>query len=249
MGKKCVVFTRDLVEVFFLERCRGVFYEGFHCTCIIIIGVCHIQYSKFCFELCVNIISLVCVCLHFTSDSVDVCRQCMECGIRHGQHKRTREIITWLKKKKRVIRREELLAFLLDKPYPQDSPPPPHFDRAEDFSELQPSFHSHLSHHHAYPRSPQPPPPSVAGLSFSANMPVPLSVPLPMASASCFNAPLSSPRGRRTLFGREEPAVQSDGELFAAMRENGRKRLNSFCSASTFECSQDSPPLAKRMKI
>lgn len=46
----------------------------------------------------------------------EVCRQCMDSGTRYGQRKRTKEIISWAKKKRKHIRREELLAFLLDKP-------------------------------------------------------------------------------------------------------------------------------------
>lgn len=46
----------------------------------------------------------------------EVCRQCMDSGSKYGQRKRTKEIIAWAKKKRKHIRREELLAFLLDKP-------------------------------------------------------------------------------------------------------------------------------------
>lgn len=51
-----------------------------------------------------------------SSDSVDVCRQCCESGIKYGQRKRTNEILSWVKRKRKHIKREELLAFLLDKP-------------------------------------------------------------------------------------------------------------------------------------
>ena len=40
----------------------------------------------------------------------------MDSGTKYGQRKRTKEIIAWAKKKRKHIRREELLAFLLDKP-------------------------------------------------------------------------------------------------------------------------------------
>ncbi len=50
-----------------------------------------------------------------------MCRQSFESGSKYGQRKRNKEIIAWAKKKKKHIRREELLAFLLDKPYPDSS--------------------------------------------------------------------------------------------------------------------------------
>lgn len=46
----------------------------------------------------------------------EMCRQCMDSGTKYGQRKRTKEIVAWAKKKRKHIRREELLAFLLDKP-------------------------------------------------------------------------------------------------------------------------------------
>lgn len=50
-----------------------------------------------------------------------MCRQCIDSGSRYGQRKKTRELIAWAKKKRRHIKREELIAFLMDKP----DPPPP----------------------------------------------------------------------------------------------------------------------------
>lgn len=50
--------------------------------------------------------------------SADVCRQCIDSGIRYGHRKRTKDILTWAKKKKRFIKREDLIAFLVDKPEP-----------------------------------------------------------------------------------------------------------------------------------
>ena len=46
----------------------------------------------------------------------------MEAGIQHGQKKRNREIMAWAKKKRKVIKRDELLAFLSDRPYRETSP-------------------------------------------------------------------------------------------------------------------------------
>lgn len=60
-------------------------------------------------------------CVYMYAGASEVCRQSMESGTKYGQRKRTKEIIAWAKKKRRHIRREELLAFLLDKPYPDSS--------------------------------------------------------------------------------------------------------------------------------
>jgi hypothetical protein len=48
--------------------------------------------------------------------SADVCRQCIDCGARYGYRRRTKDVLSWAEKKKRFIKREELIAFLLDKP-------------------------------------------------------------------------------------------------------------------------------------
>ncbi len=48
-----------------------------------------------------------------------MCKQCMDSGARYGHRKRTKELVAWAKKKKKHIRRDELLAFLMDKPYQQ----------------------------------------------------------------------------------------------------------------------------------
>ena len=60
-------------------------------------------------------------CLYDTVGASEVCRQSIESGSKYGQRKRNKEIIAWAKKKRKHIRREELLAFLLDKPYPDSS--------------------------------------------------------------------------------------------------------------------------------
>ena len=79
--------------------------------------------------------------LWFCSGSSEVCRQCMECGVKYGQRKKTRDLIAWAKKKRRHIKREELLAFLLDKPYPD----PSSTDRVEDFADLSVSHQRSLA--------------------------------------------------------------------------------------------------------
>ena len=170
-----------------------------------------------------------------------MCRQCVECGVKHGQRKRTRDIVTWLKKKRKVIQREELLAFLLDKPYPPDSIL--HFgsERSEDLSGQHHSSHFPHPHHPPHTTRPILTSSSIGEFNFPPPVPIPMS-----ASAPCFGGPLSSPRGRWALLGRDEQGLPNDGELYT-MRENGRKRLNS--TAGNIEFSQESPPLSKRMKI
>lgn len=172
-----------------------------------------------------------------------MCRQCVECGVKHGQRKRTRDIVTWLKKKRKVIQREELLAFLLDKPYPSDSTS--HFgsERSEDLSGQHHSSHPPHFHHPSHIARPILTSSSIGEINFHP----PVSLPIPMsASAPCFGGSLSNPRGRWALIGRDEQGLQNDGELYT-LRENGRKRLNS--TAGNVEFSQESPPLSKRMKI
>jgi len=53
-------------------------------------------------------------------DSVDCMRRCSDLGIEMGRQKRSKEIMNWARKKRRMIRREDLLAYLAGKP----SPPP-----------------------------------------------------------------------------------------------------------------------------
>ncbi|XP_003387671.1 PREDICTED: UPF0472 protein C16orf72 homolog [Amphimedon queenslandica] len=48
-------------------------------------------------------------------DSADVCRQCIDCGVRYGYKKRSKDVLSWAKRKKRFIKREELIAFLMNK--------------------------------------------------------------------------------------------------------------------------------------
>lgn len=50
-------------------------------------------------------------------ESMDSIRRCTELGIQHGQQRRTRELVTFLRRR-RLIRREDLLAFLSGKPPP-----------------------------------------------------------------------------------------------------------------------------------
>ena len=197
-----------------------------------------------------------------------MCRQCVECGVKHGQRKRTREIVTWLKRKRRLIRRDELLAFLLDKPYtPPDTAHHPHHQQQHPYfaSDQFGNLSDDSPHHFPPPPPPALPPhsvphlprplPCIDGLNFSTPVPM-ASLPIPMSSSGpCFSNGHSTPRGRWALFGRDEQGVQNDGEVYGTRdggggSGSGRKRLNSSSAvAGNFEFSQDSPPLAKRMKI
>ena len=197
---------------------------------------------KPCLHDCVSSTSPSLVCC---SGSLDVCRQCVECGAKHGQCKRNRDIVTWLKKKRRLIRREELLAFLLDKPYPPDSTHL-HLDSERQDGLMGPHHFSHSSPlHHV---SSHPPRPLLTSSCISGlNFPPSVSVSLPVSTSTpCF---AGAPRGRWALLGREEQGVQSgEGEVYS-VRENSRKRLSSSSASGAFEFAQESPPLSKRMKI
>ena len=155
--------------------------------------------------------------------SADVCRQCTECGIKYGHRKRTKELVAWAKKKRRSIHREELLAFLLDKPYPDSSPPSSTVaaaDKLEDFSDM--SISQRAPHSHSAAAA------TVSGLNCLQN--------------PCYTNPLTSPR-RRALF-REE--LSEGGEHFSVRLESGRKRPNT--GNIQFEFGSDTP-MAKRMRL
>ena len=57
------------------------------------------------------------------ADAGDVCSHGIDLGIDYGYQKRNREVLNWLKKKKKCIKREDLVAFLCGVPY---TPPPEH---------------------------------------------------------------------------------------------------------------------------
>ncbi|XP_060827851.1 HUWE1-associated protein modifying stress responses [Bombus pascuorum] len=54
-------------------------------------------------------------------DSMDSMRRCSELGVEMGRQKRCKEIMNWARKKRRMIRREDLLAYLAGKPPPPRS--------------------------------------------------------------------------------------------------------------------------------
>ena len=53
------------------------------------------------------------------ADSLELHRQSTDLGVQSGYQRRTRDIVAWAKKRRRHIRREDLLAFLCGK-----APPP-----------------------------------------------------------------------------------------------------------------------------
>ena len=174
------------------------------------------------FYLIKSIVSRVCLCP--VSGSSEVCRQCTDCGVRYGQRKRTRDIVAWAKKKRRHIRREELLAFLLDKPDPAAADPTS--ERMEGVV-TAPS---------PYPRSA----PLVPGLNFA-----------PMPANHYSSSPLTSPR-RRAVFREDASGAllgMAEGDVFN-VRESGRKRSSNCGNAGggMFEFGSE-VPFAKRMRF
>ena len=161
-----------------------------------------------------------------------MCKQCTECGARYGHRKRTKEIVTWAKKKQRYIRREELIAFLLDKPYLENSSS----DKLEDHHcELPIMGQRQLT----APSSAIVPP----GLNFQSQCGGFMTSPIPSPS----------PNRRRALFNKEEANVlESEHFPFCV---NGRKRQasGSTCSSSglsfDFTSIGSEAPLAKRMRL
>lgn len=88
------------------------------------------------------------------ADAGDVCSHGIDLGIDYGYQKRNRELLNWLKKKKKCLKREDLVAFLCGVPY---SPPPEHPvthvgvvaepSNMPSFLDLgRHPFHSHASH-------------------------------------------------------------------------------------------------------
>lgn len=56
-------------------------------------------------------------------ESQQCIRKSMDIGMQYGHHKRTREVLSWARKRHRNIRREDLIAYLLDKTPPKRSKP------------------------------------------------------------------------------------------------------------------------------
>ena len=166
-----------------------------------------------------------------------MCKQCTECGARYGHRKRTKEIVTWAKKKQRYIRREELIAFLLDKPYLENSSS----DKLDDF------HHCELPIGVGQKQLTTPTPAIVPpGLGFQSQCGSYMTSPLPSPS----------PNRRRALLNKEEASVL-ESEHFTFSGVSGRKRQasGSTCSSSgglSFDFSStigSEAPLAKRMRL
>ena len=61
-------------------------------------------------------------------------RRCSELATEAGKQKRNKEIMNWVRKKRRMIRREDLIAYLAGKP----PPPRPHSHRYNTSEESKP---------------------------------------------------------------------------------------------------------------
>jgi len=68
----------------------------------------------------------------FYKDSINNARECLRLGVQSGRNNRTRDIAAWARKKRKNIRREELLAYLCGK-----SVPPHHRNRQNRSLERQ----------------------------------------------------------------------------------------------------------------
>ena len=54
----------------------------------------------------------------FLTDSVNNARECLRLGVQNGRTSKARDIAAWARKKRKSIRREELLAYLCGKTLP-----------------------------------------------------------------------------------------------------------------------------------
>lgn len=88
-----------------------------------------------------NIISSLFV-ISIDIESADVCRQCIDSGVRYGHRKRNKDVLAWARKRKRYIKREDLIAFLSDMPEPTMPQADP---KMEDDTHLHPITTSPVS--------------------------------------------------------------------------------------------------------
>ena len=155
-------------------------------------------------------------------DALEVCRAGMEAGIQQGQKKRNREIMAWAKKKRKVIKREELLAFLSNKPYRETSPLYSNNSLPETsahlFSNNDP-LHTSNNNSSTFGRTQGP------GLPTTCNF----------GSTNCTSpyhgSAMLSPRRSRSLL-RDDPMSLSED-----IRDNGRKRQINL----TFDYAMEQP--------
>lgn len=158
------------------------------------------------------------------SGASEVCKQCMDSGARYGQRKRTKELVAWAKKKRKLIRRDELLAFLMDKPYQQQQSSGLNPTTTNDDSaELSPVSN----------QKPPPPPPGFMQGHCPASF-----------------GPISSPR-RRALLKDEPPSRSNDGEIYGigGKEGSGRKRTASSTSGTSIFDFNMLGPDCKRMRL
>ena len=52
------------------------------------------------------------------SDSLDVMKRCFELGTQYGTKRQTKEVLSWVKKRKRHMRRDDLIGYMCGKPPP-----------------------------------------------------------------------------------------------------------------------------------
>ena len=150
----------------------------------------------------------------------------MDSGTKYGQKRRTKELIAWAKKKRKIIRRDELLAFLMDKPYQQQQSSMLNSTTTnDDLAELSPfTFQKPLPPAQGFLQGPCP-----------AN----------------FNSPILSPR-RRALLKDELPSTwSSDGDVYgiSGKEGSGRKRTASSTSGSSIFDFNMLGPDCKRMRL
>lgn len=71
-----------------------------------------------------------CVCLY--AESVEAHQRSYELGIQIGHQRRNKDVLAWVKKRRRTIRREDLISFLCGKaPPPRSSRAPPRIAMAQ----------------------------------------------------------------------------------------------------------------------
>jgi len=146
----------------------------------------------------------------------------MEAGIQHGQKKRNREIMAWAKKKRKVIKREELLAFLSDRPYRETSPIY-NSDTAPHFTDL-----AHNS--------------NTFGRTQGNGLQTTCSFVSTNCSSPYHSSTMLSPRRNRGFL-RDDSVSLADTDI-STRDSNGRKRQISL----SFEYSMDQP-LSKRGRL
>lgn len=88
----------------------------------------------------------------FKKESCDGLRRTGETAVQCGYQRRTKELADWAKKRRRLIKREDLLSYLAGK---NEKPPPPiHISRSHNIrSSPKPESNHHSHHHHHHHHS------------------------------------------------------------------------------------------------